>query len=208
MCVVASCQLPVARQQLFCRKVCAGRNFFPARFLSRSFPALFSLTFLICLIHITYKNKQQGIFHHGWRAPLKEDGSVFFIPCFFQKRMWHLATGNWQLATCERREPKAQAMSKARRDSKLEQARSACGCVAGRRVVSFFIRFDCSACPLRCRGGLNGGGGQEGFGIWLWNRSGYKKPQTPKPCSSLGCRLVYRRSGGFAFARPLVVLKA
>ena len=41
---------------------------------------------------------------------------------------------------------------------------NSCG-VLGIGFVAFVL-FDCSACPLRCRGGLNGGGGLEGFGIW------------------------------------------
>ncbi|MBO5119181.1 hypothetical protein J6B78_04620 [Methanocorpusculum sp.] len=42
------------------------------------------------------------------------------------------------------------------------------------------VLFDCSACPLRCRGGLNGGGGQEGFGIWRASASAAKN-RSPSP---------------------------
>ena len=38
--------------------------------------------------------------------------------------------------------------------------------------------------PARCRGGLNGGGGQEGFGILLLDRLADKKPHP----SSIRCR--------------------
>ena len=38
------------------------------------------------------------------------------------------------------------------------------------------------AYPLRCRGGLNGGEVKKGLGFCAQSRSGYKKPQAPKPC--------------------------
>ena len=48
-----------------------------------------------------------------------------------------------------------------------------------RRLLNVsLVLFYCSACPLRCRGGPNGGGGQEGFGILLLDRLADKKPQT------------------------------
>ena len=39
---------------------------------------------------------------------------------------------------------------------------------------------------------------KKGLGFGCFDRLAYKKSQTPKPCSSLGCRLVHHRSGGFA----------
>jgi len=48
------------------------------------------------------------------------------------------------------------------------------------------VLFDCSACPLRCRGGLNGGGGQEGFGIWRASASAAKN-RIPPPSAVADC---------------------
>ena len=56
-----------------------------------------------------------------------------------------------------------------------------------RRLLNVsLVLFDCSACPLRCRGGLNGGGGQEGFGIWRASASAAKN-RIPPPSAVADC---------------------
>jgi len=68
-------------------------------------------------------------------------------------------------------------------------------CFRAGGLFRFFIRFDCSACPLRCRGGLNGGGGQEGFGIW--RAESFRLQKTASPLRMLS------QASGFCF-RPLL----
>ena len=51
-------------------------------------------------------------------------------------------------------------------------------------VADFFGMIRLLRLPARCRGGLNGGGGQEGFGILLLDRLADKKPHP----SSIRCR--------------------
>ena len=56
-----------------------------------------------------------------------------------------------------------------------------------RRLLNVsLVLFSCSACPLRCRGGLNGGGGQEGFGIWRASASAAKN-RIPPPSAVADC---------------------
>ena len=56
-----------------------------------------------------------------------------------------------------------------------------------RRLLNVsLVLFDCSACPLCCRGGLNGGGGQEGFGIWRASASAAKN-RIPPPSAVADC---------------------
>jgi len=56
-----------------------------------------------------------------------------------------------------------------------------------RRLLNVsLVLFDCSACPLRCRGGLNGGGGREEFGIWRSSASAAKN-RIPPPSAVADC---------------------
>ena len=49
-----------------------------------------------------------------------------------------------------------------------------------RRLLNVsLVLFYSSTCPLRCRGGLNGGGGLEGFGIWCLTDSPTKNRIPP-----------------------------
>ena len=131
-------------------------------------------------------------------------------------------------AICERREPNG------RSDSKLEQARSACGCegvasrqcnappekgtataLCPRRLLIFW--HDSTAPPsrshvsssrahrlsrltapraARCRGAPRRRGRSGRVWELVFDRLAYKKPEAPMPCSSFGCRLTHRRSGG------------
>ena len=64
------------------------------------------------------------------------------------------------------------------------------------------------AYPLRCRGGLNGGEVKKGLGFCAQSRSGYKKPQAPKPCGLASQRLArplsrLRRLSGLAHGLSL-----
>ena len=48
----------------------------------------------------------------------------------------------------------------------------------------------------RCRGGSRRRGRSERIWDLVFDRLAYKKPEAPMPCSSFGCRLTHRRSGG------------